>query len=151
MKPKKDVMHAERSIRNPGKHRADAMGLMIGVVLATVILAACSSGRAESDDRWMRGYLAPPDRVWTAIQISLDELGYDIEKENRIDGTMRAVGLADGPNRGIVLKIDQIMRTDVVRVHVNAGGSSSGGQVDMKRLDAAASEFLTLVDIKLGS
>jgi hypothetical protein len=147
----KGASHTGRLIRESDTYRPRATALVIAVLLATVIVAACSSGRSDSDDRWMRGYLAPPNRVWTAIQISLDELGYDIEKENRNDGTMRAVGLADGPNRGIVLKIDQIMRTDVVRVHVNAGGSSSGGQVDMKRLDAAASEFLALLDIKLGS
>jgi hypothetical protein len=99
----------------------------------------------------MRGYLDPPNRVWAAIQISLDELGYEIEEEDRNDGIIHAVGLADGPNKGIVLKIDQVARTDVVRVHVHAGGSSSSGPFDMKRLDAAASEFLAHLDTKLTS
>jgi hypothetical protein len=119
-----------------------------GAMTLIVSAVACSSG-GDSGDTWMRGYLDPPNRVWTAIQISLDELGYRIEKENREDGTIRAVAEEDGPRKGIVLKIDQIMRTDTVRVHVGVGESSSGRPTDMKRMEAAASEFLGLLDTKL--
>lgn len=119
------------------------------VIVAVVIGSACSSGSLGSDDQWMRGYLDDPDRVWAAIHLTLDELGYEVDKENRVDGEIRAAAVEDRPNKGVVLKINQVMRTDVVRVYVHAGETSTSPQPDIKRLDAAAGEFLALLDTKL--
>jgi hypothetical protein len=119
------------------------------VMLAVVIGSACTSGSLGSDDKWMRGYLDDPDRVWAAIHLTLDELGYEVDKENRVDGEIRAAAVENRPNKGVVLKINQVMRTDVVRVYVHAGETSPGPQPDLKRLDAAAGEFLALLDIKI--
>lgn len=124
--------------------------LFAASMLALVVLGSgCSSTGTDSTDDWARSYLDPPDRVWEAIHLSLDELGYQVEKEDRFEGTIRAAPIDDQPYRGVVLKIDQIMRTDIVRVSVHAGSGGSS-QHDFRRMEAAASEFLAVLDVKLG-
>ncbi len=131
-----------RSFRGGGRWIA------VVVVMVTVIGAGCSSTGADPSDAWVRSYLEPPDRVWEAIHLTLDDLGYEVEKENRQEGTVRAAAVAGKSLQGVVLKIDQMMRTDIVRVNVHVGGGASS-QSDLEKYDRAATEFLNLLDTKL--
>lgn len=121
----------------------------VAILLMIAAGAGCSSTGPDPSDAWVRSYLDQPDRVWDAIHLVLDDLGYEVEKEDRVEGTIRAAAIEDQPYRGVILKIDQIARTDIVRVHVQAGGGD-GGQPDLKRLESAVSEFLGTLDVTLG-
>ena len=124
------------------------IAIVVAVLMVTVIGSGCSSTGADPADAWVRSYLEPPDRVWEAIHLTLDDLGYEVEKEDRQEGTVRAAAVAGKSFQGVVLKIDQMMRTDIVRVNVHAGGGASS-QPDLGKYDRAANEFLNLLDIKL--
>jgi len=123
---------------------------VIVVVGLVVVGSACATGQNQSKNDWMRGYLDDPDRVWAATLQVLDDLGYQVEEEDRIDGTIRAVAVEDVPHKGVVLSIDQIKRTDIVRVHVFAGDSRGGQQPDVNKFSVAADAFLNALDIMLG-
>ena len=123
------------------------MALTFAMVLTGV---ACSSVQTETSDPWMRGYLDDPDRVWAGCLRVLDDLGYEVEEKDRIEGTIRAVATDDVPHRGVALQIDQIKRTDVVRVHVFAGESGGGQHPDVNTFAAAAGAFLDALDVMLG-
>ncbi len=129
--------------------RGGSRWFVAAALLMIVVGSGCSSTASDPAGAWVRSYLDSPDRVWEGIHLALDELGYEVEKEDRLDGTIRAAAVEDQPYQGVVLKIEQIMRTDIVRVHVHAGGGD-GSQQDFKKLDAAATEFLGLLDVKLG-
>ncbi len=124
--------------------------MTIVAVVGAIAAGACSTGQQQPDDSWMRGYLDDPDRVWNATLLVLDDLSYSVEEKNRVDGTIRAVAVGDVPYRGVVLGIDQIMRTDIVRVHVVAGAGSGGQQPDAKVFEGAAGGFLDALDTMLG-
>jgi hypothetical protein len=116
-----------------------------------LLLAAgvgCSTSGSEATGAWVRGYLDPPERVWQAIHLTLDDLGYEVEAEDRQEGTVRAVAVDEGPYRGVVLKIDQIVRTEIVRVHLHVGGGDKAPH-DLNAFKAAATEFLANLDLKL--
>jgi hypothetical protein len=124
-----------------------AIIVAVGLALAW---SACATGQHESRDDWMRGYLDDPDRVWAGCLQVLDDLGYEVEEKDRIEGTIRAVATDDVPHKGVVLQIDQIKRTDVVRVHVFAGESGGGQHPDVNTFAAAAGAFLDALDVMLG-
>jgi hypothetical protein len=129
------------------------MRLVLGMAIVTIAalpLSGCSSQQGAGSDEWSAGYVDTPDRVWAAIHGSLDELGYEVEEENRLDGTVRAVAITDRPDQGLVLHIDQIQRTEVVRVHVRPSGGPTGGPEGYHRLDEAARAFLAELDRRLG-
>ncbi len=123
---------------------------VIVVVGLVVVGSACATGQNQSKDEWMRGYLDDPDRVWAANLQVLDDLGYEVEEEDRYEGTIRAVAVEDVPYKGVVLRIDQIKRTDIVRVHVFAGDSRGGQQPDINKFTVAADVFLDALDYMLG-
>ena len=135
------------SIINPLTSRWLTVIVVVGLV---VVGSACATGQNQSKDDWMRGYLDDPDRVWAATLQVLDDLGYEVEEKDRVDGTIRAVAVEDVPYKGVVLRIDQIMRTDIVRVHVFAGDSGGGQQPDVNKFTVAADAFLNALDIMLG-
>jgi hypothetical protein len=83
-------------------------------------------------------YFDPPDRVWDAIQMTLEEQGYEVESEDRLDGIIHAVS-GEG-DEAVALRIDQVFRTDIVRVHVRPDGEVTD------RSDAAVADFLALLD-----
>jgi lipoate-protein ligase A len=117
---------------------------------AALAAAACSSVVSESDDPWTASYVDNADRVWTAIHRTLDALGYEVEDEDRGDGTIRAAGLAEPSYRSVVLHIEEIEKAELVRVVVRPSGGSTGFPDDHRRLDEAVREFLTALDEHLG-
>ena len=121
--------------------------LAVGLAL---VWSACTTGQNESEDDWMRGYLDDPDRVWAACLQVLDDLGYEVEEMDRIEGTIRAVATENVTYKGVVLRIDQIKRTDIVRVHVFAGESGGGRHPDVDKYAVAAGTFLDALDVMLG-
>jgi hypothetical protein len=124
--------------------------LAVAAAVAAIGLASCSSSPTAEDDAWSAAYVNNPDLVWAAILLSLEELGYEVEEEDRLEGTIRAVEITDPPYRGVTLNIDQIQRTEVVRVHVRPSAGSAGGPESYRRLDEAVREFLNELDSRLG-
>jgi hypothetical protein len=145
---------AGRARRASGSLQAGSVRLaiatmtLVGVTVLT--LGACTSSTAADEDAWTAAYVDNPDRVWTAIHQSLEQLGYAVEEENRFDGTIRAVEMSDRPYQAVVLRIDQIQRTEVVRVHVHPSGGSTGAPDSYRRLDEAARAFVAELDRRLG-
>jgi len=122
-----------------------------GVVIVALGLGGCASGPAgPGNEEWSAAYVDNPDRVWAAIQQTLDELGYEVDEESRFDGTIRAAEITDRPDQSIVLHIDQIQRTEVARVHVRPAGGPTGGPDGYRRLDEAVRAFLAGLDSRLG-
>lgn len=134
------------------RHLAARRVLALLAVGAGVLAAsACTSSGAEGGDAWTAAYASSADRVWTAVHQSLDELGYEVEEESRHEGTVRAAQIAGRAYEGVVLRISQVQRTEVVRVHVQPSGGASTGLPDGHRLrDAAVREFLAELDRRLG-
>lgn len=124
---------------------------LLAVGAGVLAASACSSTGSEGGDGWTAAYVSNADRVWTAIHQSLGELGYEVEEESRHEGTVRAAQIAGRPHEGVVLRIAQVQRTEVVRVHVQPSGGASTGLPDGYRLlDAAVREFLAELDRRLG-
>jgi len=116
--------------------------------MAVALSFACASTPAGGDD-WATQYVGSPDRVWAAIQLSLDELGYSIEDENRPDGRLRAVSTPSQQEAVVVLRIDQIMRSNIVKVYVKVNNDPSDPQLDLEQREAAAREFLAELNGRL--
>ena len=125
----------------------------VAAVTAAVMLVAaagCASSAFSDPDAWAAAYVDSPDRVWAAIHEALDELGYGVEEEDRLEGTIRAAEIADDPHRAIVLRIDQVQRTEIVRVFVRPSGGTTDGSEGFTRRDEAVREFLSALDRLLG-
>ncbi len=120
--------------------------VLIAIVAAS---AACSTSNAVEESPWRANFFQNSDRVWSAIQMSLIELDYEVEESNREDGTLRAIWSKD--DVAIALVIDQIQRTeDKVNVYVrpaDGGGAKTAGRDE---LDSAAGKFMTVLNFKLG-
>lgn len=115
---------------------------------ALMLSVGCSTTPAGGSGAWVRDYSDRPDVVWRAIHLVLDDLGYEVESEDRRRGTIWAAALTDQPFRGVALKIDLLERAETVRVHVHIGGGD-GAPEDVGRLRTAATEFLATLDLKL--
>ena len=112
-------------------------------------LSGCSSMTTPAGAQ-AANFFQNPDRVWAAIQMSLDTLEYEIEGSNRPDGTMRAVPIDDDAP-SIVFEISQVAWTqDQVRVYVKPVAGGSGPSIEQGVLDKAAADFLTVLKRKLG-
>ena len=120
--------------------------VLIAVLVAS---AACSTSNPAEDSPWRANFFQNADRVWSAIQMSLIELDYDVEESDREDGTLRAISSKDDVS--IALAIDQIQRTeDKINVFVrpaDGGGAKTAGRDE---LDSAAEGFIKLLNSKLG-
>lgn len=128
------------------------VGALLAMGAGLLAASACSTAGSEGGDRWTAAYVSNADRVWTAIHLSLEELGYEVEEESRHEGTIRAVQVAGRPHEGVMLRIAQVQRTEVVRVHVQAsGGTSTGIPGGYRLLDAAVRELLSELDRRLGA
>ena len=144
------MTHPDRSIIDPRRrhshviaarnHRGRALACtMLG--LAALVGLACSSA-APSPDQWTASYVEPPERVWVAISQTLEALGYDIEEADRHNSIVVARSAGDEAEPAVVLRVAQVARTEVIRVHV----SPHGGTPADDRFDAAAKEFLAALD-----
>ncbi len=66
-------------------------GAMVALAMVTAVsLSSCSTSKGPSDGTWNTSYFTNPDRVWGAIQLSLIDLDYEVVRENRYDGIIRA-------------------------------------------------------------
>jgi hypothetical protein len=109
--------------------------------LAVVAGLACSSA-APAAERWTASYVDPPDRVWVAINQTLETLEYEIEEADRHESIIVATAGAEDPATQVTLRIAQVAHTEVVRVHVRPQDDTT----DIERFEAAASEFLASLD-----
>jgi len=119
------------------------------VILATAFVVMVNFGCAAtqpSSDPWVINYTGSPDDVWVACHIALADLDYEVESENRQDGRVRAVrsGAEEGSTE--VLSLDQIMRTNDVKVYVRASAGPDQPTMDFSRREALAKEFMALVN-----
>jgi uncharacterized lipoprotein len=122
------------------------------LILAAAALAgvACSSVVSESDDPWTASYVDDAERVWAAIHRALDALGYEVEEEDRGDGTIRAAQINEPSYRSVVLRIEEVQKAELVRVIVRPSAGATGTPDDHRRRDEAVREFLTALDEHLG-
>lgn len=118
---------------------------ILGMALAAVVSFGCAATQPSSDP-WVINYVGSPDDVWVACHIALVELDYDVASENREDGLIRAVrpGAEEGSTE--VLSLDQIMRTNDVKVYVRAAAEPDQPAMDFARKEALAKEFMALVN-----
>lgn len=116
--------------------------VVTGVLVMALSLAACSS-LGNTPEGWRVNSFKDPDTVWTAIEVTLLELDYEVVAKNRPDGVIRAESGAADDGTVIELTIDQVVRTDdQVSVYVKPSFVGDGGSVDPDLLKAAADEFV---------
>jgi len=120
---------------------------IISIAVAGVLIASlgCASLKTEGHP-WTTHYVGDPDTVWEALHISMIELGYDVESENRFEGTILAVRSGDKPDTTVVLSIDQIMRTNDVNVYVRVAAGAGEPAMSLDRQEKHAKDFLALVN-----
>lgn len=109
--------------------------------LAAVLGLACSFVTPAAE-KWTASYVAPPDRVWAAINQTLEALGYDIVRADRHESIIVAAAGADDPATAVTLRIAQVAHTDVVRVYVSPHDDAA----DTGSFETAADEFLASLD-----
>jgi hypothetical protein len=117
----------------------------IGVIALLGLALGCASSSHEEPplSTW---YVGSPDFTWEAIHVSLEKLGYDVETENRENGTLRAGRPAGNQSPASVLQIDQIMRTDAVKIYVRAQAAPDGASIDQETRQKLAQEYLTALN-----
>ena len=139
----------------PGVGHRCFLGSPAAIVAVTLIVMLSSVGCASvktPPGTSTVSFFQNPDRVWAAIEMSLDTLEYEIVSSNRFDGKMRAVPLADDDGPSIAYEIDQVAWTsDQVKVYVKPVAADSDSSVDQSDLDKAAADFLAVLKRKLGS
>jgi len=112
---------------------------------------ACSTLSNRPEGTWSSSYFSNPDAVWAGIELTLDQLGYEITDSNRPDGKIRAEPAESGDGTDVVLLIDQIARTDdQVIVYVKPLSGNSETPATSAQIEAAARDFLAVLDRKLG-
>jgi hypothetical protein len=118
---------------------------ILGVTLVLLGGLGCAATKPSSDP-WVVNYVGSPDDVWVACHIALVDLDYDVESENREDGRVRAVrpGAEEGTIE--VLSLDQIMRSDDVKVYIRAAAGPDQPAMDAARKETLAKEFMALVN-----
>lgn len=117
----------------------------IGVIVLLASGLGCASSSQEEPplSTW---YVGSPDVTWEAIHVSLENLGYDVESENRENGTLRAARPAGNQNPACVLQIDQIMRTDAVKIYVRVQTAPDDASIDQEARQKIAQEYLTALN-----
>jgi hypothetical protein len=125
--------------------RFGSVTAILGLTLLVFSVFGCAATKPSSDP-WVINYVGSPDDVWVACHIALVELDYDVESENRQDGLIRAVrpGAAEGSTE--VLSLDQLMRSNDVKVYVRAAAGPDQPTMDFARRETLAKEFMALVD-----
>lgn len=121
------------------------MLVVLGAMVMLLGSLGCGSSKAD-DDPWSTHYVGSPDDVWVAIHMVLVDLDYDVEIENREDGLVRAVRQGDDENPTVVLSLDQIMRSEEVRVYVRVGAGPDAPTMARDRQETYAKEFLAMLN-----
>ena len=117
---------------------------ILGMMVVLIGCIGCAVTKPSSDP-WTTHYVGSPDQVWTAIHISLVDLDYDVESENREDGLVRAVRKGDDGTT-VVLSIDQVMRNEEVKVFVRVAAGPDEPAMSWDRQEKSAKDFLALVN-----
>ena len=112
---------------------------MLGLV--ALVGLACSSAPPPAE-QWTASFVEPPDRVWVAINQTLEDLGYEVDEADRHNSIVIATSGTEGTDPPVVLRVAQVARTEVVRVHV----TSHDGDADADRFGTAAREFLSALE-----
>jgi len=115
--------------------------VVLALVSSAVFTAACSS-TSKTDQPATLVYVGSSDDTWTAMQIVLIELDYDITSEDRNEGRIKATRAADGTRPGSVLAIDQVARTDTISLYVRAAAAAGDPSLDDMQRQTLAEEFL---------
>jgi len=116
------------------------------VVIALLALALGCASSSHDEPPLSTWYVGSPDVTWEAIHVSLEKLGYDVETANRENGTLRAARPASNQTPACVLQIDQIMRTDAVKIYVRAHAAPDGSAIDQATRQKLAQEYLTALN-----
>ena len=117
------------------------VSLAVLLFSACLLAGACASMSGD-DGPWSTQYVGPPNDVWDAIHMVLFDLDYEVEEENRNEGTIRATREAGDSHPGAVLSIDQIMRGDMVSVYVRVAALDGAPVMDRDQQGIVAAEFL---------
>jgi len=125
-------------------HHSQRTMAILGMMVVLIGCIGCAVTKPSSDP-WTTHYVGSPDQVWTAIHISLVDLDYDVESENREDGLVRAVRKGDD-GMTVVLSIDQIMRNEEVKVFVRVAAGPDEPAMSWDRQEKNAKDFLALVN-----
>jgi hypothetical protein len=134
--------------RRDDRHRSTTTGAGRGLRLLSVItaiaIAACSSTSTTGEPATLV-YVGSSDDTWTAIHIVLVDLDYDVEQENRDEGTIRAIRSASENRPRSVLTVDQVARTETISLYVRAAAAPGDPPMDETRRRQLAEEFLAPV------
>jgi uncharacterized lipoprotein len=127
-----------------------SLALAVVAVVATGFIVSCASVRNPPGTVTAQ-FFQNPDRVWDALGLSLDALGYEVASSNRDEGVIRAKKPA-GDTSGVGLEINQVMYTqDQVDVFVRGVAGEAASSPNQEDLDRAAQDFVTLLKRKLGN
>jgi len=130
---------------------ARSSALMLAVVLAPGLMMSCASVKNPPGTVTAQ-FFQNPDRVWEAIQISLENLEYVVESSNRDEGVIRAARPAADQTPWIALDINQVMHTeDQVNVFVKGVAGDPSAAPGQDELEKAAQDFVTVLKRKLGN
>jgi hypothetical protein len=129
---------------------APSLVLVLAVVMTAGSMASCASVKNPPGTVTAQ-FFQNPDRVWEAIQLSLETLEYVVESSNRDEGVIRAARPADDPTPWVALDINQVMYTgDQVNVFVRGVAEEPPAAPSQDVLDKAAQDFVTVLKRKLG-
>lgn len=143
-------MKFDREAVSRGSMIARSCVLTLAAVVATGLLVACASVKNPPGTATAQ-FFQNPDRVWEAIQLSLDTLDFVVESSNRDEGVIRAARPADDTTPWIALDINQVMYTqDQVNVFVRGVAEDPSAAPSQETLDKAAQDFVTVLKRKLG-
>jgi len=120
------------------------------VVLVAGFIVSCASVRNPPGTVTAQ-FFQNPDRVWDALELSLDTLGYEVTSSNRDEGVIRAKKPA-GDTSGGGLEINQVMYTqDQVDVFVRGVAQDPTAAPEQAALAKAAQDFVDVLKRKLGN
>jgi len=131
-----------------GQHMSLRLGsatAILGMALVALVSFGCAATQPSSDP-WVINFVGSPDDVWVACHIALVDLDYDVESENREDGIVRAVRPGTEEGSIEVLSLDQIMRSNDVKVYVRTAAGPGQPDMDTARKETLAKEFMALVN-----
>ncbi|MEJ2581254.1 MAG: hypothetical protein P8127_06395 [Acidobacteriota bacterium] len=137
---------------SPEDYSPSARKCMVRILLIVIVAISigCSAYLGSSDDSWTATFFKDPDRVWSAIELVLIDLDYEVVEENRTDGMVRAQSDPAEDGTVVALAIDQVMRTnDQVNVYVKPSFVGDAGSRNPDALKAAADEFVKALQSKV--
>ncbi len=143
-------MTIDRAVNSRHSMVALRLLLVLTVVMTAGSMVSCASVKNPPGTVTAQ-FFRNPDRVWEAIQLSLETLEYVVESSNRDDGVIRAARPADDQTPWVALDISQVMYTqDQVNVFVRGVAEDPAAAPSQEALDKAAQDFVTVLKRKLG-